>query len=115
VGKACLAPDRCGDGRFQHRRGLSVPTRHAALGRPEPEEREGIYGRIAEEKAPVMRLFVLWARLTFAKDWLSFPDESVLTKDPGMAAELAAMSKGDFFDQMLRAVYHADRWHLPSR
>jgi hypothetical protein len=38
------------------------------------------------------------------KEWLSFPDESVLTTDPEMAAELTAMSKGNFFDRMLQAV-----------
>lgn len=47
-----------------------------------------------------MRLFALWARLRFAKQWLSFPDKSVLMKDPEMGAEFAAMSKGVFFDQM---------------
>ena len=73
------------------------------------------YGRITEDRPPVTRLFALWARLTFAKEWLSFPDESVLTTDPEMAAELAAMSKGNFFDRMLQAVYHADRWRLPAQ
>ena len=73
------------------------------------------YGRITDDRPPVMRLVALWARLTFAKEWLSFPDESVLATDSEMAAALAAMSKCNFFDRMLQAVYHADRWRLPAQ
>ena len=67
------------------------------------------------EATPPMRLFALWARFNFAKDWLSYPGESeVIGSDPATAARLLTMPKGSYFDLMLPVAYSARHFQVPS-